>query len=124
VNFWIAVQKFYNSATNFSDRAVSTRAFSLLFFALAGLMTIIGLAIVFGVAFPPIILPALILVAFALLLACVVLIDKRHAIKGWLCKKVKVPVDPDRAVFSSFNISYRSVTPPSQDRPPRFSPHA
>lgn len=123
MGFWLAVQKIYNSAAGLFDRGVSARAFSLLFFALAGLMIIVGLAINLGVAFSPVILPALILIAAALWLACFVLKDKRRAIQEWLYKKVlaySIPI----AAIPTLKVSYRSTLPRSQDRPPRFTPRA
>jgi len=117
------VQKIYSSATDWFNRAISARAFSLLFFALAGLMTVVGLAINFGFAFSPAILPVLILVAAALWLACFVLQDKRQAIQEWLRKKVLAYSAPIAAV-PSLKVSYRSTSPHSQHRPPRFTPRA
>lgn len=83
MNCCIAAQNTYNTATDKFDRAVSTRAFLLFFFALAGLITVVGLAINFGIAVSPVILPALILVAAVFWLPCLVLQDKRAEIQEW-----------------------------------------
>lgn len=121
MNFWIAAQNTYSTATDKFDRAVSSRAFSLFFFALAGLIAVVGLAINFGLAFSPVILPALILVAAAFWLPCFVLQDKRTVIKEWFRKMFSASVSVSS---SDLNASFRSVTPPLEDRPPRSTPRA
>ena len=114
------MHKVYSPATDMFDRVVSARAFSLLFFALAGLITVVGLAINLGFSLSPAILMVLISVAAALWLSCFVLQDKRRAIQEWLYKNVLVPI----TAVPNLDASYRSVTSPSEDRPPRFTPRA
>lgn len=121
MSYWIAAQNTYNTATDKFDRAVSTRAFSLLFFALAGLITVFGLAINFGITVSPVILPALILVAAVFWLPCLVLQDKRAEIQEWF--RIRFPASYT-VLPSKLDASFRSVTSPSEDRPPRSTPHA
>lgn len=137
MDFWLAVQKIYNSAAGLFDRGVSARAFSLLFFVLAclelvvglainpGLMKKIGLAINFSFAFSPVSLLVLIFVAAALWLACFVLQDRRRVIREWINEKLLAYLASAPIVaVPTLKVSYRSTPPRSQDRPPRFTPRA
>jgi len=117
-----ALGKAYSTATAKFDLAISARAFALLFYGLAGLATIAGLAINLGLAAPPVVLPALIIVAAILWLACFVLVDKRVAIRKLLgleelevCSGTLIP---------NLDTPFRSFIPPSEDRPPRSTPRA
>lgn len=123
MSFWIAAQNTYDTATDKFDRAVSTRAFSLFFFALAGLVTVVGLAINFGVSLSPVVLMALISVAAAFWLACLILKDNRHSIQEWIRNKLLAYSAPITAL-PNFDASYRSIIPPSEDTPPRSTPRA
>jgi len=127
MNFWITAQKTYDTATDKFDRAVLSRGFAVLFMALAAAILYVGLVVNIGsysgFVISPILL--LVLVGFAAVfwVSCVVLQDKRQAIKGWFHSKVLVH-SPHLEVLPDLKTSFRSVTPSSQDRPPRFTPRA
>lgn len=123
MNFWIAAQKTYSTATDKFDRAVSTRAFSLFFFALSGLVAVVGLAINFGVSLSPVLLMALISVATVFWVFCFALQDNRHTIQEWIRNKLLVYSVPI-TTLPNLDATYRSVTPSSEDIPPRSTPRA
>lgn len=123
MNFWIAAQGSYCSATDKFDRAVSARAFTILFFGLAALMTFAGLAVNLGFAFSPAILSALILIAVVFYAACVFLQDKRLAIQSWLRNKV-LSRSPRIETVLNPEESLVSTPPRSEAEPPRSTPRA
>lgn len=136
MGFWLAVQKIYNLAADLFDRGVSARVFSLLFFGLAGLelvvglainaglMTKIGLAIDLGFAFSPVILPVLILVATVLWLTCFILQDKRRAIQSWIREKLLLLYSVPSVTIPNPHTSFKSTTPYTEAEPPRSTPRA
>jgi hypothetical protein len=123
LKFWIFAHETYCTASNKFERATLTRAFSLFFCGLAGLVTFVGLAINFGFHFSPLLLPLFIVVGVVMWIACYLLIDKSAEIKKWI--RGNFP-SPDSAIKISSNVdtSFHSATLPTEHKPPRSVPRA
>lgn len=127
MKFLAEAQKSYSAAADQFDRAVLTRAFAILFFGLAVLITLAGVAGIaanHGLAFSPLAMPALmalILIAATLWFVAFILQTQRQAIENWF--RVK-PHNQHIEPLSTSDTSFSSAQLYSEVEPPRSTPRA